>query len=106
MTIVNVVEAPCGYGKTSWVIEYMNSMRKESQQFIYVTPFLDEVKRVKDSVTNRVFHEPSAVKGKTKLEDVHKLLGEGKDKDIVTTHALFQMATAETMELYQFHLNK
>ena len=97
MTIVNVVDAPCGYGKTSWAIDYMNSMSKDSHQFIYVTPFLDEVKRVKDSIINRVFHEPQAVKGETKLEDVHKLLGQGND--IVTTHALFQMATAETMEL-------
>lgn len=68
MTIVNVVDAPCGYGKTSWTIDYMNSMPKDSHQFIYVTPFLDEVKRVKDSIINRVFHEPQAVKGKQSLK--------------------------------------
>lgn len=97
MTIVNVIDAPCGYGKTSWAIQFMNSMPLESHQFIYVTPFLDEVQRVKNSVTTREFYEPITHKGETKLEDLHKLLGQGKD--ICTTHALFQMATSETKEL-------
>ncbi|SFD02247.1 hypothetical protein SAMN05443252_11414 [Bacillus sp. OV322] len=96
-TTINVVDAPCGYGKTSWAIQYMNSMASDTHQFIYVTPFLEEVERVKSSVTNRVFYDPIAVKGETKLDDVHRLLGEGKD--ICTTHALFQMATLETMKL-------
>ena len=97
MTTVNVIDAPCGYGKTSWAIQFMNSMPLESHQFIYVTPFLDEVQRVKKSVTAREFYEPITQKGETKLEDLHRLLGEGKD--ICTTHALFQMATTETKEL-------
>lgn len=97
VTTINVVDAPCGYGKTSWAIQYMNSMPIDSHQFIYVTPFLDEVERVKNSVSNRLFHDPIVKKGETKLDDVHRLLGEGKD--ICTTHALFQMANSETMEL-------
>ena len=95
-TIINVVDAPCGYGKTSWAIQYMNSMSQESHQFIYVTPFLDEVERVKES-TNRKFYDPIAVKGETKLDDLHRLLGEGKD--ICTTHALFHLANDQTREL-------
>lgn len=97
MTIVNVVDAPCGYGKTSWAIQYMNDMSIESHRFIYVTPFLDEVTRVKQSVNSRKFHEPESVKGSTKLDDLHRQLGQGKD--IATTHALFQMANSETKEL-------
>ncbi|MED4452504.1 hypothetical protein [Metabacillus fastidiosus] len=97
MKIVNVIDAPCGYGKTSWAIQYMNSLPKESHQFIYVTPFLDEVQRVKESVTTRKFYKPETKKGETKLGDLHKLLGQGRD--ICTTHALFQMATSETIEL-------
>lgn len=96
-TTINVVDAPCGYGKTSWAIQYMNSMSKDSHQFIYVTPFLDEIERVKQSVTNRQFYDPTASKGETKLDDLHRLLGEGKD--ICTTHALFQMANEHTKEL-------
>ena len=97
LTIINVVDAPCGYGKTSWAIKYMNSMPKDSHQFIYVTPFLEEVERVKSSVTNRQFYDPLAKDGETKLDDLHKMLGEGKD--ICTTHALFQMANQQTKEL-------
>ncbi|KMY48349.1 DEAD/DEAH box helicase family protein [Peribacillus loiseleuriae] len=96
-TTINVVDAPCGYGKTSWAIQYMNSMATDSHQFIYVTPFLEEIERVKQSVTNRQFFDPVASKGKTKLDDLHKMLGEGKD--ICTTHALFQMANDQTREL-------
>lgn len=96
-TIINIVDAPCGYGKTSWAIQYMNEMPKDSHQFIYITPYLDEVERVKESVKSRKFYEPTACKGETKLDNLHRLLGEGKD--ICTTHALFQMANAETREL-------
>lgn len=101
MTTVNVIDAPCGYGKTSWAIQYMNDMSIESHNFIYVTPFLDEATRVKQSVHSREFHEPEAIKGKTKLDDLHRLLGQGKD--IATTHALFQMANAETKELIRIN---
>lgn len=95
--IINVVDAPCGYGKTSWAIQYMNSMPTESHQFIFITPFLDEVDRVKESVTKRKFYDPVAVNGKTKLDDLHIMLREGKD--ICTTHALFQLANQQTIEL-------
>lgn len=94
---INVIDAPCGYSKTSWAIQYMNEMPKDSHQFIYVTPFLEEVERVRDSVTTRSFFEPKSIKGETKLDDLHRLLSEGKD--ICTTHALFQMANEETKEL-------
>jgi hypothetical protein len=96
--IVNIVDAPCGYGKTSWAIQAMNETHPDTHKFIYVTPFLNEVQRVKNSVKNREFYEPSLSKnGETKLEDLHRLLKE--KKDICTTHALFQSANAETRRL-------
>ncbi|MFI8712833.1 hypothetical protein [Brevibacillus brevis] len=97
MTTINVIDAPCGYGKTSWAIQYMNDMSVESHRFIYVTPFLEEVTRIQQSVHSRKFHDPESIKGETKLDDLHRLLGQGKD--IATTHALFQKANAETKEL-------
>ncbi|MFD1357355.1 DEAD/DEAH box helicase family protein [Fictibacillus halophilus] len=96
--IINVVDAPCGYGKTSWAIQAMNEASTTSHHFIYVTPFLNEVERVKETVSNRMFHEPLATgSGTTKLESLHQLLRE--KKDICTTHALFQSANAETRRL-------
>lgn len=97
--IINIVDAPCGYGKTSWAIQAMNEASTITHKFIYVTPFLDEVERVKLAVTNREFCDPSSDNGETKLEDLHRLLKEGKD--ICTTHALFQKANRETKELLQ-----
>ncbi|MBE1446087.1 DEAD/DEAH box helicase family protein [Paenibacillus sp. OAS669] len=97
MTTVNVIDAPCGYGKTSWAIQYMSTQDTGFHRFIYVTPFLEEVTRVQECVSHRFFHEPISSNGVTKLDDLHRLLGQGKD--IATTHALFQMANAETKEL-------
>ncbi|NMM52935.1 DEAD/DEAH box helicase family protein [Paenibacillus aquistagni] len=101
MTTINVIDAPCGYGKTSWAIQYMNDMSVESHRFIYVTPFLEEVTRIQQSVHSRKFHDPESIKGETKLVDLHRLLGQGKD--IATTHALFQKANAETKELIRIN---
>ncbi|WP_336779825.1 hypothetical protein [Paenibacillus illinoisensis] len=99
MSTVNVIDAPCGYGKTSWAIQYMNSVPIDEYKFIYVTPFLDEVTRVKESVVNRTFYEPHDKHGDTKLDDLHRLLGEGKD--ICTTHNLFMRSDDHTRKLLQ-----
>lgn len=102
MTTVNVIDAPCGYGKTTWAIQYMNTADTGYHRFIYVTPFIKEVNRVKEWVSQRTFYEPlSDKKGETKLMDLHRLLGEGKD--IATTHALFKMANDETRELIRIN---
>lgn len=101
MTIVNVVDAPCGYGKTSWAIQYMNSMSKESHQFIFVTPFLGEVARIKSAVINREFKEPTVENGGSKIDDLHNLISQGED--ICTTHALFQSFGNKTIGLLKLH---
>ena len=51
MNKITVVDAPMGKGKTSWAIKYMNELGKEyfRNRIIYITPYLDEVKRVKES---------------------------------------------------------
>lgn len=84
-----------GAGKTSWSIQYMNESDKE-QKFIYITPFLSEVARVKEAVTSRTFVEP-VNRGKGKLENLKKLIL--NERDIVSTHALFQNADEEIIEL-------
>ncbi|WP_049867645.1 DEAD/DEAH box helicase family protein [Paenibacillus sp. D9] len=99
MTTVNVIDAPCGYGKTSWAIQYMNSVPLDEYKFIYVTPYLEEVSRVKEAVTSRIFYEPHNELGDTKLDDLHRLLREGKN--ICTTHNLFMRADVYTRKLLQ-----
>ena len=81
-----------GTGKTSWAIQYMDA--HPEQQYIYCTPFLDEVDRIKTS-TARDFYDPKRVDGR-KIEGFNTLLMEGRD--IVLTHSTFSNANAETLE--------
>lgn len=82
-----------GSGKTSWAIDYINSNPDDS--IIFVTPFLDQVDRIKDSC-KRSFYDPQPW-GHSKHDDFNKLLEEGRD--IVTTHATFSRADARTLGL-------
>lgn len=84
-----------GSGKTSWAIQYMNNSSREIK-FIYITPFLKEVERVKQSVKTRIFFDPIH-KGNGKLADFKSLIVQ--EKNIVSTHALFQTADEEIIQL-------
>ncbi len=100
MNIVKVVDSIMGSGKTSAAINYMNNANPEDN-FIFVTPYLNEVERIKKSVVNRQMYEPKVrTKGdKTqyKFESLHELLSQ--NKNIVATHNLFKNANDETKEL-------
>ena len=92
MTEINVVDAPCGKGKTSWAIQYMNE--NPDRNFIFITPFLDEVKRIKLNCED--FKEPTDTKG-SKMASLKTLLD--NQHNIVSTHSLFSMADDEVLEL-------
>lgn len=69
------------------------------EHFIYITPFLTEVQRVKEQC-NRKMYEPTNKNSKgSKLESLKQLVIEGKD--IVSTHALFKSMDQELSELIQ-----
>lgn len=112
MNKITVVDAPCGAGKTEWAIAHMNSRPHEA--FIFVTPFLSEVDRIKHGTT-AAFYDPQyyhrtdllggSAGSKTKLEDFNDLLAAGRN--IVTTHTTFTNATPETVSILQdnsYHL--
>lgn len=99
-----VVDSMPGSGKTSAAINLMNSdvdIYGEGNNYIFITPYLSEVERVKRSCTNRKFYEPKfqSVHGEvyTKFDSLHSLLADGKC--ITSTHALFKRANEETCEL-------
>ena len=99
---ITVVDAPMGKGKTSWAIEYMNKLGKDPfrSKVIYITPYLDEVKRVKDSVNTIDLIEPELKykDGKsTKLTHLKDLLKVGAD--IISTHAMFRNVDDEIIDL-------
>lgn len=92
---ITVVDALMGSGKTSWAIQEINENPDKS--FVYCTPFLDEVTRIKNTC-NRDFKEPQ-FKGRRKIDDFNLLLMNGED--IVLTHSTFANANKETEEYIQ-----
>lgn len=93
---VIVIDAPCGAGKTSWAIQEIKAHPEES--YIYCTPFLDEITRVREACGKWRIAEPENF-NTTKIEDFNNLLMEGRD--IAVSHTTFLNATQETLDLIQ-----
>ena len=87
---VKVVDDMMGSGKSSFAIQYMKE--SPNKRFIYVTPYLDEVQRVKEECG---FFEPKHKY--SKVISFNSLLEEGVS--ICTTHALFKMLDKESLQL-------
>lgn len=80
-----------GSGKTSAAITYMNEHK--DRRFIYVTPYLTEVRRICDTCG---FEQPEGESG-TKLSDLKLMLRKGKN--ISTTHALVSFMDKEVIDI-------
>lgn len=94
MSEIIVIDAPCGYGKTTNAI---NSFLPE-EKYIYVTPFLDEVERLINN-TRISFVQPVG----NKLEAIQRLMAYGQN--IATTHASFTNLSIVDNELInEYHL--
>lgn len=85
MSKTYVVDCIMGSGKSSAAINYINSSPKD-KRFLVITPYLDEIKRYKQSCSKKHFREPSYDKG-SKLDNLRDLLKKGDN--VVSTHALF-----------------
>ena len=81
-----------GSGKTSWSIQCIN--RNVFDNFLYITPFLDEVNRIIKN-SNRDFKQPIN-KGNGKLDSINELLV--CQSDIASTHELFKHLDEESRE--------
>ncbi len=105
---VVVVDSIMGSGKTTWIIDHMRrahaqalsgllSGRSDTElpKFLYVTPLLDEVDRVKLACPRLDFRDPVPVHGK-KFQDLNRLIDEGQN--IATTHALFSLVDPTTLD--------
>lgn len=68
-----------------------------NNKYIYITPFLTEVERIKKSCKLKRFFEPKYNQNGNKFDNLNKLISEGKN--IVSTHALFHKANMQTVEL-------
>lgn len=95
--VVKVCDALCGQGKTMSCIRLMNE--DIENKYLFITPYLDEVERIKSGCSSRNFISPEKKpnSGYSKLQDLHSLLRAGEN--IASTHALFSIYTEETKEL-------
>lgn len=91
---IYVVDEIMGKGKTSAALNYINNS-DNTERFIYISPYLTEVDRVKEYCACKEFKEPK-VYG-TKLQGLKHLLKQ--NENIVTTHALFYLFDVEIIEL-------
>ena len=71
------------------------------KSFIYCTPFLNEIARIKES-TDSKFFDPKNFSS-TKIEDFNKLLMEGKN--IAVTHTTFANSNDLTIQLEKYDDN-
>lgn len=90
---IQVIDAPCGTGKTSWAIQHMKE--NPHKQYLFITPFLTETERIKTECSVLDFVDPSDDDG-TKGNHLKKLLGSGQN--IVCTHSLFSYVDEEIIE--------
>nr|DAJ99279.1 MAG TPA: putative ATP-dependent RNA helicase [Caudoviricetes sp.] len=83
-----------GSGKTESAITQMNE--DLDSRYIFVTPYLSEVERIKNGCPARDFVDPQDY-GRGKYVDFLRLLGE--KRCIATTHALFKRCDPEMTQL-------
>ncbi len=94
---IHIIDAMMGSGKTTYVIDYMNS-QSDTKRFIYITPNLSECERIANACPKLDFKEPIVDKRhRTKLKSLEKLIKE--KENIVSTHALLKNFTKDTLEL-------
>lgn len=91
---INIIDGIMGSGKTSYFIKKMNE--DDENNYIYITPYLNEIQRIKQSVTTKRFYEPNNY-GNGKQDNLHELII--KNRNIASTHALFKASNEETINL-------
>ena len=90
--MIKVCDAIMGSGKTSAAIAYMNEHPRD--KFVFVTPYLEEAKRIKESCPELHFIEPNNKipdYGFKKITHTEHLINEGRN--IATTHQAFKNYT-------------
>jgi len=95
MTHISVIDSPCGYGKSTGLINELKRHRinNPSAQILVVVPELGEVDRFLNEI-GAWFYAPEAniddtnSGARTKSDSIIQLLSD--NKNIVTTHALYK----------------
>lgn len=94
---VTIVDSIMGSGKSQASITYMNEHPKD--KFIYITPYLPEAARIKNSCPSLYFMEPSdkiPELGFSKTNHTRQLIEQGRN--ISSTHQMFRMYTQDMLD--------
>jgi len=98
-----IKDLPCGYGKTTEMINNFTS----DEKYLVILPYLSEIQRVKKNSKSVKFLEPEAKEG-TKTESIEELLLTGEN--IATTHSLYpnlvQMADMGLLDDYNIIIDE
>lgn len=95
--MVKVCDSIMGAGKTSASITYINE--HPDNRFIYITPYLEEAKRIKEGCPESRFVEPNRISkenGHSKIGHTAQLIK--NSRNITTTHQAFTHYTDEMIE--------
>ena len=87
-----------GSGKSQYAIQPMNE--DSTNDYIYITPYLDEIKRIRENCRGRSFVEPKENEEQrifTKSKSLKIWLK--NNSNIATTHSLFKIIDDETRQL-------
>ncbi len=90
--MINIIDSIMGSGKTTYIIQMINS--NPNQRYLFIVPYLKEIQRIK--MACKGFEEPEESKGELKLDSLNKLIRAGRN--IVSTHQLFKSANKETFD--------
>lgn len=93
--LIRVVDAIMGSGKSSAAITYMNE--HPDTKFIYITPFLDEVRRVTDSCRQIHMYEPLRKNEHHGSKVLHTMDLVHAGRCIATTHSAFLHYTPDLL---------
>lgn len=96
---VNIIDASCGKGKTTGMINRIND-DSDNHKYLYITPLLTEVNRIITSCPTKNFKQPTEKKG-SKMTDIIELFERGEN--IVSTHALFRRFDETILDLASFN---
>ena len=94
--MIKVCDAVMGTGKSSAAITYINE--HPEKKFIYITPYLEEAKRIKDACPNAHFVEPSNADDEYDHKKlVHSAALIHKGFNITSTHQAFKGYTHDML---------
>ena len=101
VAMITVIDSPCGSGKTYKMMEMIRN--NPNNRFIYITPFLDEIDRMRKQLKedNIEMYTPDTRNDKhTKIEGA-KILLKHYNTNIASTHALFSRFDDELADLIE-----